>query len=227
MADLRPDNTLSHGDVARRAIQGVPCRKHGLLVWSRGDRTRLTVNAAERGLVPGLSNVEPRANACATPGRQETAMRVLRLLTLLLLGCSAALAQLGPTAATDQPQPVAPAQASDLERAAAPYVRTARSSYPAARAKFLAGLPQGQTFYIVIRLSDPGGRWEQAFIRVQAIEGDAISGIISSHLQLVRSFTAGQSYTFNEADLVDWVITKPDGSEEGNVVGKFLDTYTP
>jgi hypothetical protein len=26
-----------------------------------------------------------------------------------------------------------------------------------------------------------------------------------------------------EPVLIDWLITKPDGSEEGNVVGKFLD----
>jgi hypothetical protein len=31
----------------------------------------------------------------------------------------------------------------------------------------------------------------------------------------------------SEAELLDWLITKPDGSEEGNVVGKFLDTYRP
>ena len=30
-----------------------------------------------------------------------------------------------------------------------------------------------------------------------------------------------------ESDLLDWVIRKPYGSEEGNVVGKFLDTYNP
>jgi hypothetical protein len=27
--------------------------------------------------------------------------------------------------------------------------------------------------------------------------------------------------------LLDWLITRPDGTEEGNVVGKFIDTYRP
>ncbi len=36
-----------------------------------------------------------------------------------------------------------------------------------------------------------------------------------------------QEYSFNEDELLDWLISKPDGSEEGNVVGKFLDTYGP
>jgi hypothetical protein len=41
---------------------------------------------------------------------------------------------------------------------------------------------------------------------------------------IVSGFKLGQTYTFNESDLIDWFISKPDGSEEGNVVGKFLDT---
>ena len=35
----------------------------------------------------------------------------------------------------------------------------------------------------------------------------------------------GDPYTFPEGELVDWLITHPDGSEEGNVVGKFLDEW--
>jgi uncharacterized protein YegJ (DUF2314 family) len=154
-------------------------------------------------------------------------MRSSRLLIPMALWCSGALAQLAPNAPADRPHPIAQAQEAEVDKAVAPYVKAARATYPGARAQFLAGLPPGQTLYVVTRLSDPGGRWEQAFIRVTAIEGDSISGIISSHLQLVRSSTAGQSYTFSEADLVDWAITKPDGSEEGNVVGKFLNTYKP
>ncbi len=134
----------------------------------------------------------------------------------MALGCPCALAQ-SPT----------PAQIAEVESAVAPYVRGAQATYPAARARFVAGLPAGQTFYVVTRVADPNGHAEQAFIRVQAIEGDSIRGIISSPLRSVGGFTAGQSYTFKETELIDWVITKPDGSEEGNVVGKFLDTYKP
>ena len=154
-------------------------------------------------------------------------MHLLRSLIPLALSGSSALAQLAPNAPPDQARPITQEQNAEIERAVAPYIKAARETYPAARARFLAGLPQGQTLYVVTRLSDPDGRWEQVFIRVQTIEGDSITGIISSHLQLVRSFTAGRSHSFRDADLVDWVITKPDGSEEGNVVGKFLDTYKP
>jgi hypothetical protein len=68
---------------------------------------------------------------------------------------------------------------------------------------------------------------EQVFIRVAHIDGDRITGNIASQIQLVVGFRPGQTHSFVDADLVDWLITKPDGSEEGNVVGKFLDTYRP
>jgi uncharacterized protein YegJ (DUF2314 family) len=154
-------------------------------------------------------------------------MRTVIPLVCLSLCGPPALAQLARNAPADQPVALTTAQIAVMEKAVAPYVKTARETYPAARAKFLAGLPTGQTFYVVTRLTDPGGHAEQAFIRVQAIEGSSITGIIASHLQLISNRNAGQSYTFDESDLVDWVITKPDGSEEGNVVGKFLDTYKP
>ena len=151
----------------------------------------------------------------------------MRAVFILALSAPCAFAQLAPNAPTDQPQALDQRQLSETERAIAPYVRTARDTYPAARAKFLAGLPSGQTSFVVTRITDPYGHFEEVFVRVRTIEDGAITGIISSQIALVKGFTAGQSYTFKEADLIDWVITKPDGSEEGNVVGKFLDTYKP
>lgn len=64
-------------------------------------------------------------------------------------------------------------------------------------------------------------------MRVQAIQGELITGVLSSEVKLVSNFKPGQSYKLKERELIDWVITKPDGAEAGNVVGKFLDTYRP
>jgi hypothetical protein len=38
-----------------------------------------------------------------------------------------------------------------------------------------------------------------------------------------RGSWSRRGYSFQESELVDWLISRPDGSEEGNVVGKFLD----
>ncbi len=154
-------------------------------------------------------------------------MRILSYLLLAITSTNLVHAQLAPNAPTDQSQGLTAQQIENYERAIAPYVHAARETYPAARARFLHGLPSGQHFFAITRLVDSAGRWEQVFIRVATINGEAITGFISSDLNVVSGFKAGQSYSFKEPALIDWVITKPDGSEEGNAVGKFLDTYHP
>jgi hypothetical protein len=35
----------------------------------------------------------------------------------------------------------------------------------------------------------------------------------------------GDPHTFSESEVIDWLISRADGTEEGNVVGKFLDEW--
>lgn len=67
---------------------------------------------------------------------------------------------------------------------------------------------------------------EQVFVAVQSIRNGLITGRIWSDIELVEGFRHGDVYSFQEAAMIDWLITKPDGTEEGNLVGKFLDTYS-
>jgi uncharacterized protein YegJ (DUF2314 family) len=82
-------------------------------------------------------------------------------------------------------------------------------------------------FFVTTHLKDAQGHTEQVFIQVASIKGAKIDGIIASAVQLVSGYNHGDRYTLNDSDIVDWLISKPDGSEEGNLVGKFLDTYQP
>ena len=118
------------------------------------------------------------------------------------------------------------AEAEALERAIAPYSERARKSYPDAKKRFLAGLPAGHKLAIATKLHS-AGKVETVFVVVQRIEGNKITGKIDSDVRMVTGYKAGDSYTLPETDLVDWTIVHPDGSEEGNVVGKFLDTWHP
>lgn len=137
-------------------------------------------------------------------------------------------ASAAPRAVADQPVPVAtPGGLEKLDAAIAPYVSQAKASYPQARSRFLAGLPSGERFFVVTRVGGPDGKWEQAFIRVQSIVDGKVTGTISSKMRIVRSYQPGDPYELAESALIDWVIVKSDGSEEGNVVGKFLDSYKP
>ena len=153
------------------------------------------------------------------------------VVTLLAVALSAAMpvhAQLAPNAPADKSVPVVTTdQTQRLEAAIAPYTEQARKTYPDAKARYLKGLPKGETFFVTVRLTDPQGHREGVFVRVTKIADGKITGNIVSEIMSVKGYKAGDEYTFPEAALVDWMISKPDGSEEGNVVGKFLDTYRP
>jgi Uncharacterized protein conserved in bacteria (DUF2314) len=143
----------------------------------------------------------------------------------LLLFVGAGKAQLAPNAPTDKAHSIDQQRAAAYEAAIAPHVAEARQTYASAKARFLIGLPKGQAFYVTTRLKDSLGRFEQVFIRVYEIKDATVSGMIASQVHLIPGYREGQRYSFPEAALIDWLIAKPDGSEEGNFVGKFLDTY--
>lgn len=160
-------------------------------------------------------------------------MRNLTLFTIATLLAAAPVAaqrpvDVAPNAPRDKPvNAYAECVRDSMYRAMQPYVAQARATYPAARARFDAGLPPKHTFFVTTRLRDQSGREEQVFIAVDSIRAGRISGRIWSQIEVVSGFHLRQSYTFPESELLDWMVARPDGTEEGNVVGKFLDTYTP
>jgi hypothetical protein len=108
--------------------------------------------------------------------------------------------------------------------AIAPYIAKGRATYRSAKRRYLAGLPPGYSFAVRKRLTEPGThRMEGIYIEVDAIKDGKIYGRIANDVDL-RSFRRGQHISFPESELEDWVIFHPDGSEEGNVVAKFLKT---
>jgi hypothetical protein len=111
------------------------------------------------------------------------------------------------------------------DRAIAPYVAKARATYPGAKKRFLAGLSPGYRFSVRVPLTDPDGKREDSFIAVEKISSGKITGTIESQLTLVSHYKNGQRITFPETHIDNWVIVRPDGTEEGNPVGKFLDHY--
>jgi uncharacterized protein DUF2314 len=149
------------------------------------------------------------------------------LLAFAVLGCVGVHAQVARNSPADRPQSLEERQMAAFEAAIAPYVAQAKASYPAAKVRFEQGLPKGQVFFVTTRLRDPQGRWEQVFLHVRAIRDHRVIGTIASEIQRVSGYKRGQEYSCDEDELLDWLISKPDGSEEGNVVGKFLDTYQP
>jgi hypothetical protein len=112
------------------------------------------------------------------------------------------------------------------DKAIAPYIAKARTTYPEAKKRFLAGLPSGYRFSVRTRLSDPDGKVEDSFLQIEKIEDGKITGVLGA-VDLLHSYKEGQRITISEDKIDNWVIVRPDGTEEGNYVGKFLDHYKP
>ncbi len=159
----------------------------------------------------------------------HSTLRIALAASLLALpGLAPALSGLSPDAPRDKPGHVrGDDQAQRFLKAVAPYIAQARQTWPAARNRFLAGLPPRHVFFVTMRLIDATGRFEIVFLEVHKIEQGVISGEIANDLTLVKGYHRGEMVTVPETEIWDWTISRPDGSEEGNVVGKFLETYRP
>jgi uncharacterized protein YegJ (DUF2314 family) len=121
-----------------------------------------------------------------------------------------------------------PVDGATYDRAIAPYVAKARASYPAAKKRFLAGLSAGDTFFVWIRLWKKQTKRnrmhaEDVFVIVETIRDGKVTGRIANIPEIVTNYRRGQSISVPESEIRNWVIVRPDGSEEGNVVGKFLE----
>lgn len=151
------------------------------------------------------------------------------VIVALLVSATAAAqeASVAPNAPKDKPVSATGDEVRQFEEAIRPHVETARKTYPQAKERFLKGLPPKHTLFITTRLRDAAGRFEQVFVAVSEIKGGRISGHIWSDITSVSGYKPGDPYTFPEGELIDWTISRPDGTEEGNFVGKFLDTYQP
>jgi uncharacterized protein YegJ (DUF2314 family) len=158
------------------------------------------------------------------PEEHQLFERIIKAVKFEPKNKSAALSPLSPDAPVDQPKRTTAEQFHTAEEAMKPYVEQARKTYPEARQRYLAGLPAKQVFFVTTRLYDGTGRFEQFFVEVKEIKDGKIRGLIASEMQFIKTHKLGDEYSFPESDLIDWTISKPDGTEEGNVVGKFLQT---
>ena len=170
-----------------------------------------------------------RVAAGTDPPHALNVARAARLdaeIALLKFADQPPVPRLSPNAPPDRPVGVTrKSEAEEIDSAIAPLIEKARKTYPEAKKRYSAGLGKGHAFFVVTKLRDEAGRFEQVFIAVSEIKDGKITGRIASDIRTVKGFKSGDPYTFAEADLVDWLITNPDGSEDGNLVGKFLDEW--
>jgi len=157
------------------------------------------------------------------------ALRALIAVTVLAALCTTSPSIAGgqyvaPNAPKDTPEEArGTAEIEALRAALKPAMETARRTYPDARDRFLRGLPARHSFFVVTRLPVAPNGVEQVFVGVDRIAGGNISGRIWSDIQRARGYKKGDPYSLPESEVIDWLITRPDGSEEANYVGKAID----
>ena len=117
--------------------------------------------------------------------------------------------------------PASRAALTAYEEAIAPYVEKGRASYPGAKERFLKGLPTGSKFMVRIRLMQRPNKVEEVFLEVTAIQDGTVTGTLN-RVDTLTNYHRGQRISVPESEIKDWLIQRPDGSEEGNVVGNYL-----
>lgn len=211
----------------------LPPGSYDVIATSPGFRPstrRLTVTAGESqklALVLGLEMCPP--GEC----REVTRPQVIEPIPVPLpdspISSDPSLPSVSAQHKYPQDKPIASSaeQLKKFEDAIAPYVKQARETLPEAKKRYVVGLPKNQIFYVTIKLFGDSAKYEQVFVRVTSWKGETIQGTLDSELELIHNYSKGDQLTCHDSEVLDWTISKPDGTEEGNFVGKFLDTYRP
>ena len=145
-------------------------------------------------------------------------------LPMLLALCACAGVRRG---RADKPGTISAEKLTEFQAAIEPYAKKARETLPGVKKRYLNGLVEEEMLYVVVRLPDQNGGFEQAYVRVRDWQGEDLLGTVASRLSIAQSQHTGVLISFKEEAIVDWVLVKADGYEEGNYVGRFLEQYKP
>lgn len=107
----------------------------------------------------------------------------------------------------------------------APYIEMAKRTFPDVKKKFLAGVHQKEhrILQVQITLSDKNGLNEMTFMKVLGCKGDLFQGTVNNDLRIVKGYAAGDTVSFMQNEILNWVVVDAEGHEEGNFVGKAID----
>ncbi len=148
-------------------------------------------------------------------------------LAAALLGAPAHAQPAGPrvlTTADAAPAGLRPALAAADAALAGP-VREARRTLAQAKKRYLAGLTEGGQLMLTVRVQAADTSFRQVAARVLGWHGSTVQVLLPG---AADSQAAGSAepvpVSLPEAAVLDWTIRRANGREEGNFVGRYLDT---
>lgn len=98
----------------------------------------------------------------------------------------------------------------------------AKAKIPELRKLFLAGLPLNTHLLIKFPFDSQDGQREWMWVEITKWKGDNIDGLLQNDPRFVMTLKAGQKVSKNINDMFDYILYKPDGSQEGNETGKII-----
>ncbi|MBR4784829.1 MAG: DUF2314 domain-containing protein [Fibrobacter sp.] len=115
----------------------------------------------------------------------------------------------------------------EMSKLIAPYIEKARATFPAVKKKYIAGdyVREKRQLDVQIELTDKNGDREMVFIVVTQCLGNRFQGIIVNDIQLLKEYKNGDTLSFSQDQVKNWVVVDSKGNEEGNFVGKAIEAF--
>lgn len=99
----------------------------------------------------------------------------------------------------------------------------ARAKLPELHRMFTAGLAAGEYFEVKVPFDVPGGGHEYMWVEVSTWKDDGtITGLLRNEPVNIATLHGGQTVRVREADVFDYLVRHPDGSEEGNLTSAVI-----
>ena len=107
-------------------------------------------------------------------------------------------------------------------------VQRARARLPEWRKRFHAGLRPGDILCVKKEFKTPDGQVERMWVEIIEWSDDgAITGVLQNEPVKATDFQEGQQLQFHEADVLDVIHIRPDGTFEGNETGLIKQSTPP
>jgi len=100
--------------------------------------------------------------------------------------------------------------------------KRAKSKIPMLKKMFSKGLPFNSSLIIKFPFENSLNEREWMWVEITKWDGDNINGLLQNEPAIVKKLKAGQKITKNINDMFDYILNKPDGSQEGNETGAII-----
>ena len=160
-------------------------------------------------------------NPSVAPTHSKRSMALASMVILCLVPCAEGIAQVFANSPPDAPMPFKKKDWTEFRRKSRVLTQQARETWPAAKQRFLND--RRTMLFVSTTLQDNAGNQEFVFVKVNMVSMGLIVGEIASDIISVRGYKAGDPIKLKESIIEDWTIYNPDGSEDGNLIGKAME----